>query len=158
MEFNKHTFFLKHFRHYHGAHANYTQQTIQTVQQAALREIEEELNGNYNYGSAIEVLGQTQTVPALTGTRVTPVVAALTNKIDDLAQVFKPHDDEVEFVFSRSIDELLRAEHIETLMRMDKAPIYPGAEGEIWGLTAIILGPILHQVIKPAFLEPSGKL
>mmetsp|Transcript_23120 Transcript_23120/g.35675 ORF Transcript_23120/g.35675 Transcript_23120/m.35675 type:complete len:130 (-) Transcript_23120:2096-2485(-) len=128
------------------------------AQQAALRELEEELSGNYNYGSAIEILGQAQTVPALTGTRVTPIIAALTDEIDDLSQVFDPHDDEVDFVFSRSVDELLKSEQVETLMRMDKAPTYPGPEGKIWGLTAIILSPILHQVVKPAFLEPSGKL
>lgn len=125
----------------------------ETFIEAAVREFKEELGGEYDYEDSLEILGWTQTIPAITGVPVTPVVAALTNDIGSLSDSFDPDPAEVDFVFSRSITELLDYESEEKLLRMHSAPMYECPEGKIWGLTSIILHPILHKVIVPAFKE-----
>ena len=116
-----------------------------------MRELREELSGSYDYCNSIEILGQAQTIPAMTGVPVTPVIAALTDDIHDLREVFDPDPKEVDFVFSRSIISLIQSESTEPITRIHAAPIYPGPEGKIWGLTSFILNPILHNVLMPAF-------
>jgi nudix motif 8 len=124
---------------------------------AALREAQEELNGTYNYKDGVEILGETDWVPSASGTPVIPVVAAFIDEFRDqqhLQQVFYNHDDEreVELVFTRTLDDLLKSETNEPLPRLGSlSPIFPGREGKIWGLTAFILRPLLHDVILPAF-------
>lgn len=103
-------------------------------------------------------MGEAQTIPAMTGIPVTPIVAALTDEINELRCIFEPDPKEVEFVFSRNIVDLIDAETTERLVRMHSAPIYPGPEGKIWGLTSIILNPILHNVVRPAFQLGFSKL
>ena len=118
-----------------------------------MREMKEEMGGSYDYDNDLSILGTAQSVPAITGIPVTPVIGALTEDINDVADVFEPNDDEVDFVFSRTIKSLLESETFEPLIRTEHAPAYPGKEGKIWGLTAIILSPLLHEILAPAFLE-----
>jgi nudix motif 8 len=127
---------------------------------AALREAQEELNGTYNYTLGVEILGETDWVPSASGTTVVPVVAAFTDEFRDeqhLQQVFYNSDDrrEVERVFSRTLKDLIKSESQEPLPRLGSlSPIFPGKEGKIWGLTAFILRPLLHNIIVPAFQKP----
>jgi 8-oxo-dGTP pyrophosphatase MutT (NUDIX family) len=136
----------------------------------ALRETREELLGTYDFDS-IDVLGVTGTVPSLTGSPVTPVIAVFTEDFDNeehLQDIFQPpysnstddnnsdnHDTrEVEVVFRRSLAHLMQHETSQPLERLGTVgPVFPGPEGKIWGLTAVILRPLLHAVIIPAFRE-----
>jgi 8-oxo-dGTP pyrophosphatase MutT (NUDIX family) len=129
---------------------------------AALREAQEELNGSYNYQFGVEILGETDWVPSASGTTVVPVVAAFTDEFRDeqhLQQVFYNCDDgrEVERVFTRTLHDLIKSESHEPLPRLGSlSPIFPGKEGKIWGLTAFILRPLLHDIILPAFQKDSN--
>jgi len=128
----------------------------ESLAHAALRETREELNGTYCYEHGVTILGETAWVPSLTGNPVTPVVAAFTDDFIDenhVQEVFhNSSGNEVDMVFTRTLDELLRSETAEPVMRLGSfGPVFPGKEGKIWGLTSFILRPLLHQVICPAF-------
>lgn len=127
-----------------------------TIEDTARREMEEELRGSIDYQKDIEILGRTDDVPSLSGTIVTPVVAVLHRIFLDtnhFHRVFwNPCKDEVEKVFFRTVQDLLDSETNEVLKRLGgrKAPCFPGDDGNIWGLTALILKPIIHKVLIPA--------
>eukprot|EP00586_Coscinodiscus_wailesii_P014214 CAMPEP_0172510862 /NCGR_PEP_ID=MMETSP1066-20121228/231969_1 /TAXON_ID=671091 /ORGANISM="Coscinodiscus wailesii, Strain CCMP2513" /LENGTH=99 /DNA_ID=CAMNT_0013290021 /DNA_START=442 /DNA_END=738 /DNA_ORIENTATION=- len=97
----------------------------------------EELGGDssYPYDTGVELLGTTGVIPAISGSLVTPVVAALTADVRDLS-VFCPDEREVELVFTRSILDLAEAESSEKLKLMDGryaySPTFSGEEGKIW--------------------------
>jgi len=120
---------------------------------AAMRETQEELKGTYNYDQDVYMLGETEWVPSANGMPVTPVLAVFTKEFRDeqhIQQVFPPSSSEVEMVFTRTIEELLKSEASEPLPRLGSlSPIFPGKEGKIWGLTAFILQPLLHHIIDP---------
>mmetsp|Transcript_17898 Transcript_17898/g.26270 ORF Transcript_17898/g.26270 Transcript_17898/m.26270 type:complete len:230 (-) Transcript_17898:66-755(-) len=128
----------------------------ETKADTALRETIEEVRGSYDYDNKVDILGETGAVPAKSGTMVTPILAAFTEDFSDMdhfRQVFNnPNQDEVECVFARTLEELNASEGSETLKRLGaKAPVYPGPEGKIWGMTAYILRPVLSQILLPAF-------
>jgi nudix motif 8 len=119
-------------------------------EQCALRETLEELGANIGN---ITTLGVFQTIPAITGTIVTPVLAFLENDIKDFED-FSPNKDEVAKVFTRSITELTSADYrsfkIYNRGGEITMPLFgPPNEEQIWGLTAFILNSILHDVIIP---------
>ena len=142
--------------------------------QTALRETREELlghghndsntrpsyvqnNGNiYDFENGISILGRMQAVPSITGNMVTPIIGALTYDLpsnDAVHDMFPGNKGEVDEVFAMSIDELLKVETSQELRRLGTmGPVFPAGErrGKIWGLTAIILRPLLHKVLVPA--------
>jgi len=152
-----------------GGHADCGEMAIQT----ALRETQEELLGHhsksddagYDFDNGIAILGQAQAVPSVTGNMVTPIIGALTDDLpshDAIHVMFPGNEGEVDEVFAMSIDELLSVETSQELKRLGTmGPVYPAGEnrGKIWGLTAIILRPILHKILVPAgFVSSISKL
>lgn len=124
----------------------------ETPTEAAVRECYEELGSNIG---EIKVLGVCQTVPAITGTLVTPVIAFLCKDVEEFEH-FQPNKDEVSSVFSRSISTLTsdgyRKEELLGRPGMEKKILFPYfGEGElrIWGLTAFILDAVLKEAILP---------
>lgn len=119
----------------------------------ALRETREELQNDLDW----TIIGQGTVVPSIRGRPVTPVLAAYTTPlVNDLATTFPGDSDEVESVFSVSIEELIRVETSRPLARLGTpAPVYDidNLDDTIWGLTAFVLRPILHKVLKPVLLE-----
>jgi len=147
-----------------GGHADCDE--IGNPEATALRETREELLGHdynvdspndvmYDFDSGIEVLGRTGRVPALTGNMVTPIIGALTYDLprERISTIFPGNEGEVDQVFAMSVKELIEVETSEELKRLGAmGPVYPagGDRGKVWGLTAIILRPILHKILKPA--------
>lgn len=118
-------------------------------------------NDGSRWNGELKVLGVCHKIPAITGTTVTPIIGILPNiipsTITNIEDYFSPNKSEVAQVFSRSISQLLEAEDTETydkgpggMLKWD-GPIYPGDGGQIWGLTAIILKPILQGILKEHF-------
>ena len=124
----------------------------ETAIDAAIRETYEELGGNIG---KISVLGTCQTVPAITGTLVTPIIGYFHDDVRDFEN-FSPNEEEVSLTFTRSVDELIEENYktYEILSRQGqevKMPIF-GPKGDpcrIWGLTAMILDGVLDRVILP---------
>ena len=129
------------------------EQADDSIVHTALRETQEELDHSPDLSWVI--LGQCTSVPSIKGMPVTPVVAVLDEALqtDSLATKFPGSADEVESVFALSVDELLEGETSKPLGRIARpAPVFPCPPyGEIWGLTAFVLRPILHQVLKPVY-------
>jgi hypothetical protein len=111
----------------------------------------------------ITILGSCQTIPAITGTLVTPVIGFVHNDIvadsaDHFATLFR-QSEEVEKVFYRSLatltsDGYRKFEHIERNGKIFTLPSFssnlPSEQRErIWGLTAIILEGVLRNAILP---------
>eukprot|EP00978_Attheya_sp_CCMP212_P028421 scaffold98018_cov48-Attheya_sp.AAC.5 len=136
-----------------------------TLTDTALREASEELSGNcYNFAEHVYIPSygaQCQAIPSLTGTMVTPVLAILTQDLNQLplSSIFPGNVDEVDLVFHRPIADLLARETSEPLNRLGgtPGPVFPHFDEsddlKIWGLTAIILRPVLHKLLKPVFLD-----
>lgn len=126
---------------------------------AALRECYEELGTNIG---KVTILGECQTVPAITGTLVTPILGFLENDVEDL-QHFSPNDAEVHEVFTRSVEQLVSPgfREEEWLGRDDQkfkfAVFDRHSPLKIWGLTAAILDAVLKNVIIPTQLSPEEK-
>ena len=106
------------------------------------------------------MLGTTDSIPSMKNSPVTPVVAYFKEEFTPtLIQKLLPGNvSEVSKVFTVSIDELVKIESEQPLERLGagakiNGPIYETEHGKIWGLTAMILKPILDQVLKPVFLE-----
>ena len=166
----------------------------------ALRETQEELCYNTHQlptSSLITILGQTQPVPSMTGSKVTPIIATLNYDLPhhttiEFNTIFPGNSDEVDWIFTVTIEELLQGEGSEVLERWSGAeydhtdvgdvkkmkhqkydndvekkrrrrkevmgPVFHIPECEkkrdgdkIWGLTAIVLRPLLRKVFKPVF-------
>lgn len=144
----------------------------------ALREMREELMGHgpdrgasdtaptqvperqcrlfYDFDEGVQILGRTGPVPSVRGDMVTPIIGALTYdlpSLESVTQIFPGNEGEVDEVFAISVKRLLKREASERLERLGTmGAVFPagGGRGKIWGLTAIILRPILHQLLKPA--------
>jgi NUDIX domain len=132
----------------------------ETLEDTAIREAEEELLGNYSWRdpSQMVILGRGTTVPAITGTPVTPIIAVMTRTIQQpLHHIFPGDKSEVDVVFGISLQELLATEHNHELpnhplLGKDRVgPRYPSPHGHIWGLTAFMLRPLLHKLFRPVF-------
>jgi hypothetical protein len=121
-----------------------------TLEDTALREAQEELLGDYDWKNGVEILGRASSLPSISGTPVTPILAVITQSI--AADTFPGHKGEVEEVFCVSIKKLLEVETSEDSPRFrSRIPVYPIGETRIWGLTAVVTRPILHQLLKPIF-------
>lgn len=146
-----------------GGHINLEEN--ESDSNCALRETYEEIGSNIG---PIKLLAVCQTIPAITGTSVTPILGFLSNDVKNFEH-FDINKIEVERVFTRSIKQLLspsfRTE--ETYIRNEKSVIMPvfsrnnnyKEEGyellkddeKIWGLTAFVLDSILKKVIIPVY-------
>ena len=132
----------------------------ESLEETAIREAEEELLGDYPWRDPgkMVILGKGTTIPAITGTPVTPIIAVLTQEIQKpLHRVFPGDKSEVEVVFGMSLQELLDVEESHELPdhrllgKERMGPRYPSPHGHIWGLTAFMLRPLLHKLYKPVF-------
>lgn len=106
----------------------------------------------------LRILGVCQTIPAITGTLVTPVIAYYNHDVKDLG-VFNKNEREVDTIFTRRIEDLISPEFVEyeMLSRRGEAfrfPVY-GAKTEhrIWGLTAIVTSGVLQNAIVPTMSD-----
>jgi nudix motif 8 len=116
---------------------------------AALRETREEIVTPLE---PIFILGTATAVPSIKGTPVTPVLAVLPYEMEQ--DMLFGNSQEVESVFCRSIESLLEDETSRHLGRLGRpAPVFPTPHGDIWGLTAFVLQPILHKLLRPVFQE-----
>lgn len=122
--------------------------------QTALREAQEELHPQPGFiQDKVKVLGKTTSLPSLRGTMVTPFVGVLLYNLThiSLPQVFPGSPGEVDAVFTVSIRDLLRSETSIKLppnrFQLERGPMFPTKHGEIWGLTAYILRPILRKLL-----------
>eukprot|EP01035_Chromulina_nebulosa_P018602 gene18602-24331_t len=124
----------------------------ESVIDAAIRETNEELGNNIGN---VKVLGICQTIPAITGTLVTPVLGFVENDILDFERL-NPNADEVSRIFTRSIDTLLSRDYriIEKLSRngeFAEMPAFGTGDEKIWGLTAVILDSVLTNLVIPNY-------
>ena len=126
------------------------------LEQTAIRETREELltSGDYPWND-LQIIGHATSVPSIKGTPVTPVLGVLPHDITttNIEQVFPGDPREVENVFCVSLDELLQ---VETSQRSERfradIPVFPTMDGhKIWGLTAVIVRPMLHKLFRPVF-------
>jgi nudix motif 8 len=134
----------------------------ESLEQTALREANEELWPNpltlLNEDNLV-IVGKTTRIPSLKGTPVTSIIACLPH-LDlqrPLSDTFPGDPSEVDVVFGVSVQDLLRKETSEQLpdnrFGMQMAPVFPTDEhGKIWGLTALILRPLLHRWLQPVLL------
>lgn len=125
----------------------------------------------------ISILGQTQPVPSMHGSFVTPIIGSINYDLphfasDEFKSIFKGNPEEVDWIFTVPIQDLISSETSEPLKKwgdQDLAstkgryefygPVYPVPECDgrkkegdrIWGLTASVLRPLLQKVIKPVF-------
>ena len=141
-----------------------------SIIRAALRETREELSSPpaslqdgeihqyvYDFDRGIEVLGKTEPIPSIKNIPVTPVIACFKEEFTPLQiqTLFPGNESEVARVFTVSIEDLVQMEGEEPLKRLGDGfmgPIYPSKHGKIWGMTAVILKPILDHILKPIFL------
>ena len=80
--------------------------------------------------------------------------------MDELPLLFPGSPDEVDAVFAVSVQDLAAGETSHQLPHnrygMQMAPRFPSDHGDIWGLTALILRPILRNLLVPVLLlDPS---
>lgn len=138
-----------------GGH--YQPEEDESLEHTALREADEELLPKpvTLIHDNISIIGKTTRIPSLKGTPVTPIIGCLKN-IDlkkPLSSVFPGDRSEVDLVFGISVKELLQCETSEKLPEnrfgMQIAPVFPTEHGKIWGLTALILRPLLHRWLGP---------
>jgi NUDIX domain len=114
----------------------------------------------------LRILGCGTAMPSIYGVSVTPVLAWLDtadlpgkNSTQDYLTLWQGNPAEVDHVFTVSVAELLDCEATQPLPptsrfshAIENAPVFPTQQhGTIWGLTAFILRPILHQLYKPVF-------
>ena len=135
------------------------------VIRAAIRETREELSPppnkvdieyGYDFENDVEILGRTGTIPSMKLIPVTPIVGMFQHEFTkkDVETLFPGNESEVEHVFTVPIDELIQMEERESLNRLGMtAAYYNTKHGKIWGLTAVVLEPILKYVLKPVFLD-----
>lgn len=104
------------------------------------------------FNQSISVIGQGETIPSANLVPITPYYAYFRGEISNTEGVFPGNKDEVSHVFTVSVSELLSIEKTMTLQRLKmEGPVYPTKNGTVWGLTAIILRPFLHEVLMPVF-------
>mmetsp|Transcript_40029 Transcript_40029/g.51583 ORF Transcript_40029/g.51583 Transcript_40029/m.51583 type:complete len:294 (+) Transcript_40029:31-912(+) len=116
----------------------------ETPEQAAVRETEEEIEGL----GPIQILGACSSVPAITGTMVTPVLAFIENDVKDLSHLV-PNEGEVAEIFTLSLSQLTDPSHreIDDLGLRGEIPAFTGGPVRIWGLTAFILDSVMEKIL-----------
>lgn len=124
-----------------------------TLVDTALRETREELVHPDDFQWT--TIGSCAPVPSIRGVPVTSVLAVHTAPLlGSLENVFPGCPNEVERVFSVSLEALLEVETTKPFGRLGTpAPVFIVEGEEIWGLTAFILQPLLHKVLVPVFLD-----
>lgn len=123
-----------------------------TLIDTALRETREELLHPLDF--SWETIGECGVVPSLRGIPVTPVLAVHTSSLSSIEDVFPGCPHEVDKVFTVGLRALIEEESSEPLGRLGTpAPVFMVGDDEIWGLTAFVLRPILHNLLKPVFLD-----
>lgn len=148
--------------------------TDASLEDTALRETQEELLGNYPWRDPqhLVILGRGTTIPAINGTPVTPIIAVMMQELrpeNDLQQsqsdgssthiqdAFPGDNSEVDHVFGMPLEQLLREEDSHELPNhrllgsQRQGPRFPSPYGHIWGLTAFMLRPLLHNLYRPVF-------
>lgn len=125
--------------------------------QTALRETREELIIHHPTNEETKeefpwedviILGTATPIPSLNGTPVTPILAVLPYQFEETSLSGNP--GEVERVFMKSIHSLKEEETTHEISRLGSpAPLFPTEHGNIWGLTAFILRPLLHKLLHP---------
>ena len=114
-------------------------------------------NEQHTFEENLMVLGQTEPIPSIRNIPVYPIIGSFQRILPkDVSQVFPGNKQEVSKVFAVSISELAKCEDQEPLKRLASAsnpmgPVYNTVDGKIWGLTAMVLQPILHKVLLPVF-------
>jgi len=128
--------------------------TKETAIEASLREFHEELGCDIT--NDVVIIGECQTIPAITKTLVTPIIAYISKDYHELD--IKPNASEVERVFTRSLEELtdVNRNKEELLQRDNKSMKFPvfginDNDEKIWGLTALVLNSVLQKVILPGY-------
>ena len=124
----------------------------------------------------LTVLGQTRPVPSMNGAKVTPVIGTINFDLPkstskQFTSLFPGNPDEVDWIFTVPISDLIAGETSEPLQRFEAVsggktkqcehwgPVFPVVpdstnkrDGDkIWGLTAIVLRPLLRRVFQPVF-------
>ena len=123
-----------------------------TLIDTALRETREELMHPETF--SWDIIGTCGPVPSLRGVPVTPILAVHTLPLNHIGTVFPGCSQEVDKVFTVALTELIENESYMHLERLGTpAPVFHVQGEEIWGLTAFVLRPILHQVLKPIILD-----
>eukprot|EP00977_Amphora_coffeiformis_P002202 scaffold425_cov175-Amphora_coffeaeformis.AAC.61 len=129
----------------------------ETYETAALRETCEELLPPDGFLAQVQIIGRATKLPSIRGTPVTPVLAISPNHLSDIHELFPGNPNEVDLVFSATVADLVENEgsHVIPNNRFGNtlAPTFATPHGKIWGLTAFILRPLLHKVLKPVYLE-----
>lgn len=116
----------------------------------ALREAQEECPSRH-WSSTI-IVGQCTTLPSVRGTPVTSVIGVVPETVSITDFGYNP--DEVEEVFLVALEDLVAKETSKPLGRISSpGPVFPTEHGDIWGLTAFIIRPILHKLLKPVFVD-----
>jgi len=113
----------------------------------------------YDFENNLVVIGQTQNVPSAKLVPVTPFLAYFRHQCtsDNIESLYPGNTSEVSQVFTLTISELLELEETMYLKRLGmEGPVYKSKYGDIWGLTALVLKPLLHEVLKPSFLTHDG--
>lgn len=132
-------------------------ENTETYEDAALRETCEELMPPQGFLGQVEMIGHTTKLPSIRGIPVTPVLAVTPNKLSDIHELFPGNPDEVDLVFSATVEDLVKNEgsHVIPNNRFGDimAPTFATPHGKIWGLTAFILRPLLHKILKPVYLD-----
>lgn len=115
------------------------------------------------------IIGTATPVPSLYGKPVIPVLCLYWKEFQQHSDVmfeFPGNPDEVDNVFTVPIRDLYYNESTYPIPQSDKkinnksnqrfglthTPMYPSSFGPIWGLTAFILQPFLHELFVPIFL------
>ena len=139
------------------------------LENTALRETREELSSSsslneptyYDFTKDLQILGRLTPVPSMSGIMVTPFLGHFTKQFPNevaVQKTFPGNHHEVHKVFTISMQQLLQTETSEPLTRWngEHGPVFPVHKdigGKIWGLSAIILQPVLHKILKPIFLS-----
>ncbi|GAX14884.1 hypothetical protein FisN_29Lu103 [Fistulifera solaris] len=143
-----------------GGH--YDDESDRSLMDTALREAHEELLPNPqlfspSFRACVQILGECTPLPSLRGIPVTPVIAML-ERPDltlPLKDYFPGDPSEVDTVLAVSIRDLIQKETTHQLpdnpFRLVDAPVYPTPHGDVWGLTAYILRPLLRRIFRPTF-------
>jgi nudix motif 8 len=147
-----------------GGHFDSTQD--KTLEETAVREAKEELMGPVSFPwDDITIIGRATPLPSILGTPVTPIIAVLPYEVQSTPDgsgsdsvlhptIFPGSPDEVANVFCVTIEDLLEIEATEPSDRFKmNIPVFPTHDNKkIWGLTAVVTRPLLHNLFKRVLL------
>lgn len=133
-----------------------------SLEDTAIREAKEELYGTddivHSYWKDLRILGSGTALPSIRGVPVYPIFASLLEERFSstmITTMWPGNPSEVDTVFTVPVCDLLKSETTQALPAsrfnppFEYAPVFPTEHGTIWGLTAYILKPTLHQLLGP---------